>query len=414
MTDHKKPELLAPAGSPDILKTAIRYGADAVYIGSPALSLRSGAKNAGTEELQECLTFAHARGKKVYVAVNVYAHEADIREARAYFSALKQADVIPDAFIISDPGIFMLAKELLPQAERHISTQMSTTNAESFRFWQAQGASRVVAARELSLSEIKEIRAALPEDQEIECFVHGSMCISYSGRCLLSAALTGRSANSGACTHPCRWSYALEEEKRPGQYFPVEEDARGTYIMNSKDLDMISYIPELTEAGIDALKIEGRMKTALYVASVTRAYRLALDAYFEDPESYREKIPWFEEEVRKCTLRDFTTGFYFGKPDENDVIYTGSTYNKNYIYLGTAGETDADGLFRLTQKNKFSVGDTIEIMKPDGKDLAAEVLRIENMDGVPMENCPHASEELRIRLTEQTESGDILRMKACI
>ena len=410
--EKKKPELLAPAGSPDILKTAIRYGADAVYIGSPALSLRSGAKNAGIEELRECLTFAHARGKKVYVAVNVYAHEWDIREARAYFNALAASKVIPDALIISDPGIFMLAKELLPETELHISTQMSTTNAESFRFWHTLGASRVVAARELSMKEIREIRAALPDGPEIECFVHGSMCISYSGRCLLSAAMTGRSANSGACTHPCRWEYFLEEEKRPGQYFPVEEDARGTYIMNSKDLDMISYLPDLTDAGIDALKIEGRMKTALYVASVTRAYRLALDAYFEDPESYREKIPWFEEEVRKCTLRDFTTGFYFGRPDENDVIYTGSTYTKNYIYLGTAGESDADGMFRLTQKNKFSVGDTIEIMKPDGADLTAQVLRIENMDGISMENCPHASEELRIRLTEQTESGDILRMKA--
>ncbi|MBQ6679976.1 MAG: U32 family peptidase [Lachnospiraceae bacterium] len=409
MNKRKKPELLAPAGSPEILKTAIRYGADAVYIGSASLSLRKGAKNAGIRELADCVSYAHERGKRVYVAVNVFAHNTDIEEARAYLKELDSAS--PDALIISDPGILMLAKELIPSADIHISTQANCTNYESFRFYHMLGAKRVVAARELSLAELREIREKLPDGPEIECFVHGSMCISYSGRCLLSAYMTGRSANSGACTHPCRWQYALVEEKRPGQYFPVEEDGRGTYIMNSKDLNMIGHVPELMEAGIDSFKIEGRMKTALYVASVTRAYRRAIDACFEDPAGYEALLPELEEEVQKCTVRDFTTGFYFGRPDENALILSGATYERNYIYLGTAGETRPDGMFALTQKNKFAVGDRIEIMRPDGEDRSASVLRIENAEGYAMENCPHAGEALFIRLSEQVSPGDVLRMK---
>ena len=277
-----------------------------------------------------------------------------------------------------------------------------------------------MSARELSLQEIKEIRAQIPEDMEIESFVHGAMCISYSGRCLLSNYFTGRDANHGACTHPCRWKYALMEETRPGEYLPVYENDRGTYIFNSKDLNMIEHIPELIEAGIDSFKIEGRMKTALYVATVARTYRRAIDDYLESEEKYRANMDWYRAEIAKCTYRKFTTGFYFGKADENTQIYDESTYVNEYIYLGIVAELVSDPhndsgearmCARFEQRNKFSVGDAIEIMKPDGTNVPVEVLAMYNEDGESVESCPHPKQNIDVRLSELPEAGDILRVE---
>lgn len=332
---YKKPELLIPASSLEVLKTAVTFGADAVYIGGEAFGLRAKAKNFSSEEMAEGVAFAHAHGVKVYVTANILAHNYDLEGARKYFAELRDMKPEqPDALIISDPGMFMIAKEVWPQVEVHISTQANNTNYETYLFWWKLGAKRVVSARELSLVEIKGIREKIPAEMEIESFVHGAMCISYSGRCLLSNFFTGRDANRGACTHPCRWKYAVVEETRPGEYLPVYENERGTYIFNSKDLCMIEHIPELVEAGIDSLKIEGRMKTALYVATVARTYRKAIDDYFADPELYEKNMDWYKAEISKCTYRQFTTGFYFGKPDENTQIYDNNTYVNEYIYLG--------------------------------------------------------------------------------
>ena len=332
----KKPELLIPASSLEVLKTAVMFGADAVYIGGEAFGLRAKAKNFTSEEMAEGIAFAHEHGVRVHVTANILAHNYDLEGARAYFHELKEMK--PDALIIADPGMFMLAKEICPEIDIHVSTQANNTNYMTYRFWYEQGAKRVVSARELSLSEIREIRRNIPDDLEIESFIHGAMCISYSGRCLLSSYFTGRDANHGACTHPCRWKYAVVEEKRPGEYLPVYENERGTYIFNSKDLCMIEHIPEMIEAGIDSFKIEGRMKTALYVATVARTYRKAIDDYLESEEKYRANMDWYRSEIAKCTYRQFTTGFYFGKPDENTQIYDNNTYVNEYIYLGIVGE----------------------------------------------------------------------------
>ena len=325
-----------------------------------------------------------------------------------YFKELKE--IKPDALIIADPGVFDIAKEVCPEIERHISTQANNTNYGTYNFWYRQGASRVVSARELSMKELKELRANIPEDLEIETFVHGAMCISYSGRCLLSNYFTGRDANRGACTHPCRWKYAVVEETRPGEYMPVYENERGTYIFNSKDLCMIEYIPELIDAGIDSFKIEGRMKTALYVATVARTYRKAIDDYQKDPELYRKNMPWYLDQISNCTYRQFTTGFFFGKPDENTQIYDSNTYNKEYTYLGIVGGTNG-GLCRIEQRNKFSVGETIEIMKPDGRNVEVNVKRIMNEDGEDQESAPHSKQMLWVELSEVPEEYDILRRK---
>ena len=296
------------------------------------------------------------------------------------------------------------------EIERHISTQANNTNYATYNFWYKQGASRVVSARELSMEELKELRANIPEDLEIETFIHGAMCISYSGRCLLSNYFTGRAANRGACTHPCRWKYAVVEEKRPGEYLPVYENERGTYIFNSKDLCMIEHIPELIDAGIDSLKIEGRMKTALYVATVARTYRKAIDDYKKDPKLYEQNMPWYKEQISNCTYRQFTTGFFFGTPDETTQIYDSNTYNKEYTYLGIVGEIK-DGLCRIEQRNKFSVGETIEIMKPDGRNIEAEVLRILNEEGKEQESAPHSKQLLYVELSEIPDVYDSLRRK---
>lgn len=399
-------ELLIPASSLEVLKTAVIFGADAVYIGGEAFGLRAKAKNFSMEKMKEGIEFAHAHDVKVYVTANILAHNDDLEGVREYFEELRE--IKPDALIIADPGVFEIAKEVCPEIERHISTQANNTNYATYNFWYRQGASRVVSARELSLKEIKEIRERIPEDLEIETFVHGAMCISYSGRCLLSNYFTGRDANQGACTHPCRWKYAVVEEKRPGEYLPVYENERGTYIFNSKDLCMIEHIPELIDAGIDSFKIEGRMKTALYVATVARTYRKAIDDYQKDPELYKKNMPWYLDQISNCTYRQFTTGFFFGKPDHETQIYDNNTYIREYTYLGIVGAVE-NGLARIEQRNKFSVGETIEIMKPDGSNVEAKVLRILNEDGEEQESAPHSKQVLHVELSETPAQYDLLR-----
>ncbi len=403
----RKTELLIPAGSLEVLKTAVIYGADAVYIGGEAFGLRAKAKNFTNDDIREGIAFAHKHGVKVYITANIMAHNDDLSGVEEYFNELKE--IKPDAVIISDPGVFAIAKRVIPDMELHISTQANNTNYGTYLFWHQLGAKRVVSARELSLAEIKEIRGKIPEDLEIESFIHGAMCMSYSGRCLLSNYMTGRDANQGACTHPCRWKYSIVEEKRPGEYMPVYENERGTYIFNSKDLCMIEYIPEMMDAGIDSFKIEGRMKTALYVATVARTYRKAIDDYNKDPELYKANMDWYRSEIGKCTYREFTTGFYFGKPDETTQIYDNNTYVKNYTYLGTVEAVDERGFARIEQKNKFTVGETIEVMKPDGRNLEVTVKGIWNEDGKAQESAPHSRQILFVELDEQLEPYDILR-----
>ncbi len=405
-----KPELLVPASSLEVLKTAVVFGADAVYIGGETFGLRAKAKNFSGEEMAEGIRFAHAHGVKVYVTANILAHNDDLEGARKYFEELKE--IQPDALIISDPGMFMIAKEVCPEIDIHISTQANNTNFQTYRFWWQQGAKRVVSARELSLAEIRQIRDNIPKEMEIESFIHGAMCISYSGRCLLSNYFTGRDANQGACTHPCRWKYAVVEETRPGEYLPVYENERGTYIFNSKDLCMIEYIPEIVGAGIDSLKIEGRMKTALYVACVARTYRKAIDDFFVSKETYRKNMEWYSAEIAKCTYRQFTTGFYFGKPDENTQIYDSNTYVNEYVYLGSVESVDERGLAKFEQKNKFCVGDTIELMKPDGRNIHTRVLAMYNEDKEAVENCPHSRQVLYVALADRPEAYDLMRVEA--
>ena len=346
---------------------------------------------------------------KVYITANILAHNEDLAGAEAYFKEL--GEIGPDALIISDPGIFDIARRILPDVDIHISTQANNTNYGTYQFWWRLGAKRVVSARELSLQEIRQIRENIPEEMEIESFIHGAMCISYSGRCLLSNFLAGRDANHGACSHPCRWKYAVVEETRPGEYMPVYENERGTFLFNSKDLCMIEHVPEMMEAGIDSFKIEGRMKTALYVAAVARTYRRAIDDYLEDPEKYRKNLEWYKEEIGKCTTREFTTGFYFGKPTEDAQIYRNSTYIRNYTYLGSVERTDETGRCLLEQKNKFSAGETIEVMKPDGRNLSVQVKGIWSEDGEPQESAPHARQMIWVDLGCELRQYDILRRR---
>ena len=403
-----KPELLVPASSLEVLKTAVIFGADAVFIGGEAFGLRAKAKNFNKEEMKEGIEFAHAHGVKVHVTANILAHNYDLEGAREYFKELKELK--PDALIIADPGMFTMAREICPEIDIHISTQANNTNYETYNFWYKLGAKRVVAARELSLTEIKEIKEKIPKDKEVECFIHGAMCISYSGRCLLSNYFVGRDANHGACTHPCRWKYAVVEEQRPGVYLPVYENERGTYIFNSKDLCMVEHIPDLIDAGIDSYKIEGRMKTALYVATVARTYRKAIDDFFESPEKYEANMDWYKEEIAKCTYRNFSTGFYYGKPDETAQVYDNNTYVSEYIYLGQVEAAEGNTV-HIEQKNKFTVGEVIEIMKPDGTNEFTKVLSIKNEDGEEQESAPHPQQKLTVTLDKSASVYDILRRK---
>ena len=406
MTDRKV-ELLVPAGSLEVLKVAVDYGADAVYIGGQAYGLRAKADNFSIDEMKEAAAYAHAKKAKVYVTANIFAHNYDIDGMKTYFEQLKDTGV--DAVLVSDPGIFTLAKETMPDMELHISTQANNTNYLTYNFWYKLGAKRVVTARELSLAEIRQIRDHIPDDMEIESFMHGAMCISYSGRCLLSSYFTGRDANRGACTHPCRWKYHIVEETRPGEYMPVNEDDRGTYIFNSKDLCMVEHIPEMIDAGIDSFKIEGRMKTALYVATVARTYRKAIDDYMESPELYRSNMEYYKSEIAKCTYRQFTTGFYFGKTDSDSQIYDNNTYIKNYTYIGNVQLVTEDGLAVFEQKNKFSVGEMIEAMDFDGTNISCRVEEIYNDKMEKMESAPHPKMQLYVRLDRPVSAGMILR-----
>ena len=405
----RETELLVPASSLEVLKVAVIYGADAVYIGGEVYGLRAKAKNFSKEDMIEGIKFAHEHGVKVYVTANILAHNEDLEGVKEYFRELNE--IKPDALIIADPAVFMLAKEICPDIERHISTQANNTNYGTYKFWYELGAKRVVSARELSLKEIKEIRANIPDDLEIETFIHGAMCISYSGRCLLSNYFTGRDANHGECTHPCRWKYAVVEEQRPGEYLPVYENERGTYIFNSKDLCMIEHVPDLLDSGIDSFKIEGRMKTALYVATVARTYRKAIDDCKESEEKYLANLDWYKEQISACTYRQFTTGFFYGKPSEESQIYDNNTYNIGYTYLGITGKLNSEGYFEIEQRNKFSVGETIEIMKPNGDNIEVEVLGIKNEEGEDMESCPHPKQKLFIKLSVTPDEFDILRRK---
>jgi len=389
-----------------VLKVAVMYGADAVYIGGEAFGLRAKAKNFTSEDMREGISFAHKHGVKVFVTANILAHNSDLDGVRRYLEELKE--IKPDALIIADPAIFTIAREICPEIEIHISTQANNTNYGTFNFWYGLGAKRVVTARELSLREIKEIRANIPADLEIETFIHGAMCISYSGRCLLSSFMAKRDANRGACTHPCRWKYAVVEESRPGEYMPIYENERGTYIFNSKDLCMIEHIPEMMESGIDSFKIEGRMKTALYVATVARTYRMAIDDYKKSPEYYESRIPFYKSEIAKCTYRQYTTGFFFGKPDENTQIYDSNTYVKEYTYLGLVGERNENG-YKIEQRNKFSVGETIEVMKPDGRNIEVVVKGIYDEQGNAQESAPHPKQILYVDLGIELDEYDILR-----
>lgn len=404
----KAPELLVPAGSLEVLKIAVVFGADAVYIGGEAFGLRAKARNFSREDMEEGIAFAHARDVKVYVTANILAHNEDLTGVREYFLELKE--IGPDALIISDPGVFQAAREICPEIEVHISTQANNTNYGTYLFWHRLGVRRVVSARELSLKEIRDIREQIPEELEIETFIHGAMCISYSGRCLLSNYLTGRDANQGECTHPCRWKYALMEEQRPGEYMPVFENERGTFIFNSKDLCMIEHVPELIEAGIDSFKIEGRMKTALYVATVARTYRRAIDDFMKSRELYEKNMPWYKSQISNCTYRQFTTGFFFGKPSEEGQIYDNNTYLKEYTYLGIV-EDFKEGLCQIRQRNKFSVGEMIEVMKPDGENESVTVLKILDEEGKELESAPHPKQKLFLDLGTTLSQYDILRRK---
>ena len=405
-------ELLVPASSLEVLKIAVIYGADAVYIGGEAFGLRAKAKNFSMEEMAEGIAFAHEHGVRVYVTANILAHNYDLEGVRTYFEELNNLKPDrPDALIIADPAIFMIAKEVCPEIERHVSTQANNTNYGTYRFWHELGATRVVSARELSLKEIKEIRQNIPDDLEIETFIHGAMCISYSGRCLLSNYFTGRDANKGACTHPCRWKYAVVEEKRPGEYLPVYENERGTYIFNSKDLCMIEHIPDLIDAGIDSYKIEGRMKTALYVATVARTYRKAIDDYLKSPEEYEKNMPWYLEQITSCTYRQFTTGFFYGKPSEETQIYDNNTYEKGYTYLGIVGSKNEEGMYRIEQRNKFSVGEEIEVMKPNGDNILVTVKALKDEEGLEIQSCPHPKQIFYVDLGIELDEYDILRRR---
>ena len=404
----KKPELLAPAGDLEKLKIAVLYGADAVYFGGEMFSLRAGAGNLSLAEIAEGIAFCHAHGVKCYLAMNIFAHNEDIEPLRTYLAEIK--DLALDAFIVSDPGVIAMIQEIIPQAEIHLSTQANMTNYETAKFWHRMGVKRIVLARELTVKEIYEIRENTPQDLEYEAFIHGAMCISYSGRCLLSNFMIERDANRGQCAHPCRWKYALMEEQRPGQYYPVEEDDRGTYILNSRDLCMIEYVPQLIQAGISSLKIEGRMKSVFYVATVVAAYRRAIDAYCEDPKNYAFREEWMAE-LKKVSHREFTTGFYFHKPTNLDQNYQTSTYTRDYTFTGMVRSYDPEtGYAIVEQRNKMVLGDEIEVFGPHTDFFTQTLREMYNEDGEPIEAAPHP-QLLKIRMKQPTAANFMLRKK---
>ena len=402
-------ELLAPAGDLEKLKTAIIYGADAVYFGGELFSLRAGAGNLTIDEISEAMDFVHQHDCKGYMTINIYPHNEDIPLLKDYISKLKNIPI--DAFIVSDPGVILLIREQIPDAEIHLSTQANTTNYVTANFWASMGVSRIVSAREMSLKDLAVMRKELPSNIEIESFVHGAMCISYSGRCLLSNFMVGRDANRGACTHPCRWKYSLVEEKRPGEYFPIEEDSRGSYIMNSRDMCMIDSIPELVNAGVTSFKIEGRMKSMYYVATVVSAYRAAIDAYLADPDNYEYDEKYFNE-LCKASHREFTHGFYFNKPTDKDQNYLTSEYTRDYSFVGlVTGYEPLTGLTVIEQRNKFSVGDTIEIFGPRTEFYEETITEMYDEEGNAVESAPHPQQVLKIKFSRNPGIDFIMRKK---
>ncbi len=400
-------ELLAPAGDLEKLKFALLYGADAVYIGGEVFGLRAAAKNFSLEQMKEGIAFAHNLGKKVYLTLNIIPHNADIHYLEDYINEIR--DIGLDAVILSDPGTLMFVKQYAPDLEVHLSTQANNTNYMSAGFWHAQGVKRVILARELSFKEIAEIKANTPETLELEAFVHGAMCISYSGRCLISNYMTHRDANRGACAQPCRWEYNIVEKNRPDEAFPVLETEDGTFLFNSKDLCMIHQVDALIESGLDSLKIEGRMKSVYYVANVVRAYREAIDTYYKDPENYRYNPEWFEE-IKKVSHREFTDGFYNNKPSEDGQLYGSSAYIRSYDFVGVIRAYDeVSKMATIEQRNHFKVGDTLEVIGPDYYAETTVVSQIINDKGASVETAPHAQQMVQIPLDAKVAPYYILR-----
>lgn len=405
----EKVELLAPAGNLEKLKMAIIYGADAVYLGGEEFGLRANADNFTRDQLIEALDFAHSRGKKVYVTMNIIPHNDDFPAMPNYIRSLTELGV--DAIILSDPGVYALVKEISPNIEIHLSTQANNTNYMSAKFWYDQGVKRIVLARELSIKEMGEIRKNIPSDLELEIFIHGAMCISYSGRCLLSNYMTGRDSNRGLCAHPCRWQYHLVEEKRPGEYFPVYENERGTFIFNSRDLCMIEYLPQIINAGITSLKIEGRMKSAYYVATVVKAYRQALDSYYEMGSDYKFDAKWLEE-VSKASHREFSTGFYFEKPSSETQIYNTSSYIRDYDFIGLVLEYDSStGIAKIEQRNRMFVNEEIEVVNPAGDFFVQTIDSMKNIDGEAIESAPHPQMIVYMPMKQAVVQYTMLRRK---
>lgn len=400
-----KPELLAPAGNMEKLKMALIYGADAVYLGGKAFGLRAFGGNFSLEELREAVDFTHGLGKKLYVTVNIFPHNSDMEKLPEYLRYLDEIRV--DAILVADLGVFAWAKKYAPHVPIHISTQANNVNWVSVNAWHEMGASRVVLAREMSLAEIKTIRDKCPV--ELEMFVHGAMCISYSGRCLMSNYMTGRDSNRGSCAQPCRWKYTLMEEKRPGQFFPVEEDDRGTYIFNSKDMCLLPYLPDVIESGIDSLKIEGRMKSVHYAASVVKAYREAIDSYFEDPEKFNVKQEWLEE-LNKVSHRAYTTGFYYGRPTEKDQIYGSSSYEQTSDFVGLVLDYDsATGFAVVEQRNNMKLGQELEIFQPKLKGYRQILGEMYDEQGDAINVAPHPQQIVKIKMDYPVEPYAILR-----
>ncbi|SFC71644.1 peptidase U32 family protein [Clostridium uliginosum] len=400
----RKPEILAPAGNLDKLKTAIDFGADAVYLGGSKLNLRAFADNFTNEKLKQGVEYAHDRNRKVYVTMNVFPHNADLAGVEDYLKELYEIGV--DAIIASDPAIIATAREVVPDLEIHLSTQANNVNWRAAKFWHDQGVKRIVMARELSLVEIQQMTDNLPEECEIEAFVHGSMCISYSGRCLLSNYMTGRDANRGACAQACRYKYHLVEEKRPGEYFPIVEDENGTYIMNSKDLCMLEHIDDVINAGVYSLKIEGRMKSAYYVAAVVKSYRQAVDAYMSDPENYKFNSKWMEN-LNKVSHRQYHTGFYYG--ETNKQIYEDSSYIRSADIVGIVRAYDEDTkIATVEQKNKVLNGDIVEILRPEGDNFEVVLNNMTEENGKPIESAPRAQMIYKVKVDIPLRAKDLI------
>lgn len=403
----EKIELLAPAGDLDKLKMAIRYGADAVYLGGDSFGLRKASKNFSIEEIEEGIKFAHERGKKVYITLNIVPHDEDMEGLEEYITKLYE--IKTDAVIVSDPGMFSVIKRTVPNLPIHLSTQASVTNYETMMFWYNLGVRRIVLARELSFKEIEDMYKRLPKDLEIETFVHGAMCMSYSGRCLISNYMTGRDANRGDCAHACRYKYNLVEEKRPGEYFPVFEDEEGTFIMNSKDLCMIEFIPELISSGIKSFKIEGRVKSSYYVATVIRAYRMAIDEYYKDPDNYKFDEKWLRE-IKKASHRDFTTGFYFGKPTDEAQLYTTSSYIRGYDFVGLILDYDEETkIATVEQRNRMFVGEEIEVFGPNKEFFTQTIEKMWDEAGNEIDVAPHPQQIIKILMIKPVSSMDMIR-----